>query len=536
MTAFFVQTDRCISGPFTGVELREAALAGIIGPDAVIAGSKNGPWCPVTEVGLFSEKRAPLPHPPGTHVANYQVRGMSSTFQGPFKLRELIGFAARGMLPADALLRSDCSDTWVRARRYAVIAACLNGELVLTDGEGKIVRRSSVLSKQPKAPEQVAGVKAPIDVAKPVDAGQVAKVPPPPPPQIDNSDKPRKSNRKQQTVQETDSDREPSRLSQTWDRITHPVRESLSSIAGILTRPRVAIQLTCFLLVFAGVASAFSYLKQMSMQQKDAIGDWVCMSTDYGELSFGISLNEDGTCVFFNLNGDSWSGDYEWAERSRNDEGFAQEEPISTVVDQVGPRHQPGPIMPTDGYIRLSGFVKDPPMIDGHPVRDLFLRRDGDELRIGYLTSVHWSSSAKTMEAGWMLATKLQDFRPDVGGELQTLGQEMPVPTAEFAGVQPIHISKAIDAVQEGVRSLANSEPAIVHETFTYSHKVDPGYLLKHFGMPDEARPLFPFEAPKVRTGPSFENAQLVRYGDLKFYFSSEGQLRYLALNVRPSM
>jgi hypothetical protein len=530
MTSFFVQTDRCISGPFTGVELREAALAGIIGPDAVVGGSQHGPWFRVTDVGLFSDKKTPLPHPPGTHIPHYQVRGMSSAFQGPFKLRELIGFAARGMLPADALVQSDCSDDWVRARRYAVIAACLNGELVLTDGTGKVVLRSSVLAKNSTPEGSLQGARAPIELAKTVDASEVAKVPPPPPISQTHAEGVAIPKPIRIDAAEPESTRPPSKLAQLWSSRVEPIREVLSGSLGRLARPRVAMRLVCLVLVFAGVASAFSFWKQMSMRRDEAIGDWVCMSSDYGELSFGISLRKDGRCVVFNMQGASWSGDFDWVQRNDDSKGFQQIAPFSTVFDQLGPKHQAGPIKPTDGYIQLSGFVKEPPMIDGHPARDLFLRREGDQLRLGYLTSVDWTEDTKSMQAGWMTATKLQNKRPDVGGKLQTIELELPVPTADFGGQQPMHISKAIDAVQEGVPASKGTAQSFVHGTLTYSNKVNAAYLLKHFGLPDEARPLFPFEVPEIRNGPSFEGAQLVRYGDLKFFLSNDGQLRYLAL------
>ncbi len=318
MTAFFVQTDRCVSGPFTGVELREAALAGIIGPSAVVAGNQHGPWFRAADIGLFSDKQTPLPHPPGTHIPHYQVRGMSSAFQGPFKLRELIGFAARGMLPADALVRSDGSDTWVRARRFSMLAACLNGELVLTDGTGKIVLRSSVLAKKSKATDEVHGARAPIEIAKRVDAREIARVPPPPP--ISKNDevavaKPKPS---RDDAAEPENATPPSRLSRMWSsrvlpsRVL-PIREGMSGLLGSLARPRLAIQLICLVLLLAGVSSAFSFWKRLSMPRGQAIGDWICISSNEGEPSFGISLCADGRCIVFNVQGKSWTGDFEWA-------------------------------------------------------------------------------------------------------------------------------------------------------------------------------------------------------------------------------
>jgi hypothetical protein len=82
MAAFFIRTDAVASGPFTGVELREAAMAGILSPDSMIAGAPEGPWILASNAGLFSEKRVALPHPPNVAVPQYQVRGMPGAFQG----------------------------------------------------------------------------------------------------------------------------------------------------------------------------------------------------------------------------------------------------------------------------------------------------------------------------------------------------------------------------------------------------------------------------------------------------------------------
>ncbi len=221
-------------------------------------------------------------------------------------------------------------------------------------------------------------------------------------------------------------------------------------------------------------------------------------------------------------------------QRIDDADGFEQIAPFSTVFDQLGPTHQSGPIKPTDGYIRLSGFVKEPPMIDGHPVRDLFLRREGDQLQLGYLTSVHWTETAKRMEGGWVTATKWQRQRPDVSSALQAIERELPVPTDDYGGQRPLHISKAIKVVQKGQPSRSGDAQAIKHATLTYSNKVNAAYLLRQFGVPDEARSLFPFEASEISNGPSFEGAELVRYGDLKFFLSHDGQLRYLALALQP--
>lgn len=532
MTVFFVRTDRSVAGPFTGVELREATLAGIIGPSAVIGGTPDGPWYRATEIGLFSEKKTPLPHPPDTCVPKYQVRGMPGAFQGPFKLRELIGFAARGMLPADALLQSDQSDEWIAARRFHVLSACLNGDLVLIDGSGKIVLRSRATTPDAE-PAPALTARAPIEVAKPVnlrDATAIASSLP-----KDESEPAENLSAQAPPVSaESEAPDNPSRISLWWANLR--LRQRIDVDLRFLLRPRIAVPLVCMLLVFAGVASAYSLWKQISLQRGQVIGDWIAVSTsgDAGDSSFAISLQQDGRCLLFNTKGASWTGDFVWEERYDNQAGFEAIAPFSSVFDEVGPGHELAAVLPTDGYIRLRGFVKEPPMIDGHPVRDLFLRRDGDSLRVGYLAAVHWTQDSKTMEAGWATAKRSPPRHPEIAAEiaanLHAIKREFPVPTEDFGGQQPAHVSDAIVAAQQGVPTKIDNEQVLLHESLAYSTSVNGAYLLRTYGLPDEARQIYPFEVPKLRHGPSFEGAQLVRYGELKFILSDQGELRYLVL------
>jgi hypothetical protein len=529
MTAFFLLTDNGVAGPFTGIELRECALAGILQHDGIVGGAKEGPWFRAADIGLFSEKKAPLPHPPDTDVPQYQVRGMPGAFQGPFKLRELIGFAARGMLPAEALLQSDGSDEWIEVRRYRVLAAVLHGELVLIDDSGKIVVRNASAA-DPEKSNAVDGARAPIELAKSADMQQATSLASEPA----DGDAPQPSWTPAPMVSigvEDETPRGPSRLSQRW----HTLRQRLPDLQ-LSIPPRLALQLVCLVLIFAGVASAFTFWKQIGLQREQVIGNWIAYqkSTDADRPAFGISLQQDGQCVIFNVRGDSWSGDFVWDERTDDQRGFEHIAPFSTVFDRISPEHQSGVIEPTDGYIRLQGFVRESPVIDGHPVRDLFLRRQGNQLRIGYLTSVHWTEDAKTMEAGWMVASPQATSRQEMVADLRAVQPEFPVPVEDFGGESPMHISEAIDAVRQGIATKKKSET--LHETLVYSTSVDAAYLLGRFGMPDEARRIFRFEVPRLRSGPSFDRSQVIRYGDFKFLLSAGGQLRYLVWEQQESM
>ena len=96
MTRFYLKTsEETVAGPFTGIELREAALAHLVLPETGVAVTADGPWTRAADVGLFSDKNVPLPHPPGTAVPEFRLMCVNEAFEGPYKLRELIDFAVR---------------------------------------------------------------------------------------------------------------------------------------------------------------------------------------------------------------------------------------------------------------------------------------------------------------------------------------------------------------------------------------------------------------------------------------------------------
>ena len=64
---FYYQLDGSVIGPVTGIELRNAALAGNVTPRTLVANDPNGEWLLAVFVnGLFDEGGTPLPHPPET--------------------------------------------------------------------------------------------------------------------------------------------------------------------------------------------------------------------------------------------------------------------------------------------------------------------------------------------------------------------------------------------------------------------------------------------------------------------------------------
>lgn len=551
MTAFYVLTQRAVVGPFTGVELREAALAGIIRYDGIVGSSKQGPWFRACDIGLFSENRTPLPHPPDVAVPRYQVRGMPGAFQGPFKLRELIGFASRGMLPADAMIQRLDNDHWIPVSKSRILRACLFGKLVLIDARGKLLLRN--ISTRELDLEEVADACVPIEFAKPVAASDATTIES----QVAADDwDPAEAFASYQVVQAEHEVGPPSRLA-GWmprGRIAPAWRAVRASIP-----PRVAIQAACLLVALVGVASAYSFWNKVGLRHDQILGDWIVMRQvgDEQKAVFGLSFREHESCVLFNTHGGSWTGQYDWEIRADDSSGFENIEPFTTVLDTVSPQHERELIAPTDGYIRLRGFVTEPVM-DGHRIRDLFLRKHGKRLKIGYPTEVHWSRDAKLMEAGWLTARRAEPRESDLASDLKQLEVRLPVPIEQYGGERPWHLSRAVELVEKGApkRSVhaasgdlfvvdapigdapigdasigerASGDPSeTVHACLAYSLQVDASYLLEHYGVPDEAHVLLPMEVPELRNGPSFEETQVARYGSLRFIFSRLGKIRYL--------
>lgn len=528
MTAFYIRTDQSVAGPFTGVELREACLAGILRYDAVIGGGEAGPWYKASDIGLFSEKRTPMPHPPGTEIPIYAVRGMPGPFHGPFKLRELIGFAARGLLPADALLQPENSEEWIPAKRFRILSACLSGKLVLIDHDGKVVVRSDVNSisapSPTEQPSETLAARAPIEVARGVDTEDL------------NAERtheqrwrvtdPEDRNNAASVAPVNDSpeiEARPSRLSLLSARLNLVGR--FKGVGSRFVQPRLAATAACVLLAFAGVVYGVSYWQQMRMPREHVIGSW--MSNDQPTI-FGIEFLDDNRCVIFNAAGRSWTGDFEWASRVDDQQGFTNVAAFTSVIDSIDPNHEAGVVNPTDGYIRLRGFVKDPPQIAGHELRDFFVRREGEQLLIGYPAALHMTGESKSLEAGWIRAQPLNVQRPDVDSELSAIAEEFPIPTEEFGGEIPSHISKAMKLAKQGVATRVGNQEVTLHECMAYSNQIDAAYLLQRFGIPDEARSIYRFEIPKLVHGPDFQGAQIVVYGNWKFVLSKEGRLRYL--------
>jgi hypothetical protein len=392
MTLFFIRTDSCSAGPFTGVELREAALAGILSPESQLAATPSGPWVDAMKAGLFSEDRLPLPHPHEVLAPQFHVRGMAGASQGPFKLRELIGFAARGLLPRDSLFLSGPDQPWITIDRLRILLACVAGELTMLNLQGQVVLRAS-----------------------------------------------------------------------------RPATSTLDLTA--LRTPRIGAMAAAGLLLVA-TAYAVSYWQQLPVQKQAIVGDWIGGLGEEGgasENAFGLKFHENGRCVFFNPKGSSWSGDYDWVERREAASRQPRLQSLHVIVDNAEPNHVVEEVRASDGYLRLSGIRGSKPKLDGHAVSDLFVRKNGNSVRLGYLTEVTASEPGKRMKAAWVEVTSAKTVVP-----------------------------------ANGQANLAAAE----------SLKASPVEMLLAFGVPDEARDLYPFEARRENLRDDETDATAIRYGD----------------------
>lgn len=534
MSQFFVKTESSSSGPFTGIELREAALAGILRAESIIGGGPNGPWHRAMDIGLFSEKKMPLPHPSGTKVPVYHVRGLSVSIPGPFKLRELIGFAARGMLHMNATIQSNVSEEWFPVDRIPVLNACLTGDLVLVGADGKVVRRAHAESKEVPPPTseksttaRQATRPAQLDVthaASSVTADAEALVPA----LVAKSGSKAKQFASSGSFQETpyvepdENQASRSKHSSVDKAPTDGAEESVRWWKKQLTlgslnpnlniSRRMLVNSVILFIVVGGIGTAFSQYRKMGMRPERIMGTWVAE-----DGTFAIAFRQDGSCSAFNTTGKSWSGEYVWTEREEADGGFEQD--VSSVVDTVDSGHLPGPVLPNDGFVRLRTSALSPSYLADHAVSDLFLRRDGEALMVGYLSSLNWSAGQKTMEAGWVKMLP----QPTIGFDAMSDISSM-VPEASSGPANSRHVA---EVVQELMMNYERGEAVDGQSAvLCYSKTVDAAFLLKNYGVPDEARPVFPFEQAKFPSGHQYSDSQMVRYGPLQLILAADGTLQ----------
>ena len=119
-------------------------------------------------------------------------------------------------------------------------------------------------------------------------------------------------------------------------------------------------------------------------------------------------------------------------------------------------------------------------MFGGQSVQELYVRRRGQQLQLGYAAAVHWNRSSKTIEAGWLV-------------------------------LEPATPRQSITA-ESDITDAANSRE-----------------LMDRYGIPDEARQVFPFEVAGLVDEEAVGELQLVRYGNHKIILSRQGRIQDIA-------
>ena len=253
---------------------------------------------------------------------------------GPFKLRELIGFAVRGMVPTDAMIKSDVSKDWIPIERIRMLRACFSGDMVLL-GEGGKTHPDNRVPVRPKSIDITRSTAAKLDESESDsdllivgDEGLVIE---------------------EDAAEESETDapnrRREQKPSPRSRRVSGPsVRIPLPGLPRFLT-PRLLVNVLGLLVVVAGIGAAYSYWRNMSMSSDAIVGDWIG-GGNAGAPNFGITFGENGRCVIFDSEGESWSGDYAWATRNDDSAGFQEIDPISADVDKLDAGYQSGPVKP----------------------------------------------------------------------------------------------------------------------------------------------------------------------------------------------
>ena len=158
MADFYYQSGKDVIGPLTGIQLRDAAIAGHVVLDTLVSNSAQGPWSLALRMkGLFDERGSPLPHPReaqqlisepriasgavdttppplpppvheptpagpgkevGSHMATQWFYQTSEGQQsGPVDSRELRRLAEAGIVSPETLIRQGASGRWVRGEK-----------------------------------------------------------------------------------------------------------------------------------------------------------------------------------------------------------------------------------------------------------------------------------------------------------------------------------------------------------------------------------------------------------------------------------
>jgi hypothetical protein len=358
----------------------------------------------------------------------------------------------------------------------------LDGDLVLLDDNGRVIRRAV---QETTHPIERGNTRAPIELTRPADERDSTAfaiisdakanhvVPPPLPHEV------------RQPAGNENTTLPPRAIALWVDRVRGRFAdwEIRETIAQWIPLRRLA-SLTLATLVVAIAGATYSYLASRPMPREKVIGEWLVLASgaqDPPRVS-GIAFRDDGKCVFFDPSNTLWTGDFQWVEQGDEEQHFQSTTPINATIDEPDPSHHIEPVRSTDGYMKLSGFGKELPRLDGHPVRELFVRRNADSLQLGYPTAVQWTTHGRTLLAAWTSATP------------------SPVQPRDAQGSIPLDLP--------------------------------PSDLIAKFGVPDEARPIYRFE---IGENPDeLQNAHIIRYRSQKFALTQNGQLTELSTLTNP--
>lgn len=370
ITRFYLRTtEGTLTGPYTGLELRAAAMARLVVPETEVARAADGPWIGAVDAGLFVGNNIPLPHPHGTALPEFRATRVGDAFESTLSLQELIDLAVRKELSADAVIQPVGHRDSIPVNHFPILNACLQGELSRT------LASDAIPVASPNA-AQHDGDKPP--VTKTVHNADLLAAP------------------------EDDIDLI---LSDHRDRVQQNVRDRISSrsknskfqfktsYAGWLVVPLLVGLLAWWLMQPQGPRTDLS----------EAIGDWVLIPTQNEGTAFGISFREDGTCVVFNSNGDCWSGDFQWFDDAETEASVQSFGPIDDEVADIPSHHHRFPVQPSDGLVRLDGgSSRNPPMLEGKSIGECFLRQDGAYLWLGYFLGAGQTSDGNSLKVGWV--------------------------------------------------------------------------------------------------------------------------------------
>lgn len=124
MTRFYFRLKAEVIGPISGVELREAAFAGIVSAATPIATSPRGPWTNARNArGLFDQRARPLSHPPETVPPTWIAQGPQGS-AGPFQLHEIVQLIQRGTLSPSSLVQREPDGQWMPAEAVSPLVPC----------------------------------------------------------------------------------------------------------------------------------------------------------------------------------------------------------------------------------------------------------------------------------------------------------------------------------------------------------------------------------------------------------------------------